>query len=226
VHLEMATVASQIVAEIYQGIDFPIGWADKSDAIDLGMARELLVSVAAMFDDALQPIALCWCVSGREERFVHAQPDDPDGSLLLEELHRDLAEESLRLGAADLFATMVWAPDDLRPDQGQSVRRIAFIAGRFGSMRGWNIPTRTLVSSARNLLLMTRRIDQGVAFPMPTSIEEMRERMGSGESKILIVLPGSVASVAEKNVGRKMAILFSGLIVLSALITAYILNRV
>jgi hypothetical protein len=85
--LEIPSVASCVVAEIYRGIEFPSDWINKPDVLNLGMARDLLVSVAAMFDGDLKPIALCWRIDGRDERFVHAQPNDPDGSSLLDELH-------------------------------------------------------------------------------------------------------------------------------------------
>ena len=191
------------------------------------MARDLLVSVAAMFDGDLKPIALCWRIDGRDERFVHAQPNDPDGSSLLDELHRDLADESLRLGPADLLATMLWAPDELRSDQGQSVHQIVFARGQPGyrSMTGWNIAARTLIAKAGDLLFMTRRADDGLTFPMPTDIEEMHRRLGSGDQKILVVMPGGVASTTDTQIGRKMVLLFRGLILLGALISAFLLRQ-
>ncbi|OOG37063.1 hypothetical protein [Rhodanobacter sp. C05] len=226
--MEIPTVTSRVVAEIYRGIEFPSDWIDKPDVLNLGMARDLLVSVAAMFDGDLKPVALCWRVDGREERFVHAQPNDPDGSSLLDELHRDLNDESLHLGPADLLATMLWTPDELRADQGQSVHRIAFAQGRPGyssSMTGWSIAARTLVARAGDLLFMTRRADDDLVFPMPANIEEMHSRLGSGDPKTLIVLPGGVASTTDTHVGRKMALLFGGLIVLGALISAFMLGQ-
>ncbi|WP_189439944.1 hypothetical protein [Rhodanobacter panaciterrae] len=224
----MPTVSSRVVAEIYRGIEFPGDWIDKPDVLNLGMARNLLVSEAALFDDNLKPIAVCWRVDGREERFVHAQSSDPDGSSLLDQLHRDLSDESLHLGPADLLATMLWAPDELRSDQGQPVHQIVFAQGRPGynsSMTGWNIPARTLVAKAGDLLFMTRRADDGLVFPMPTDLEEMHRKLGSGDQKILIVMPGGVAITTDTQIGRKMALLFGGLIVLGALISAFLLRQ-
>jgi len=225
----MPTVTSRVVANIYRGINFPIGWADKPNTIDFGMVRDLLVSVAVMFDADLKPIALCWGVDGRDERFMHAQLNDPDNGSLLDELNRDLTDESSRLGAADLFATMIWAPEEIRPDQGQFVRRIPFLQGRFGPITGWNIATRTLVAKSGNLLFMTRRIDQDLELSMPTSIGEMHREMDretdSGNWRTLIVMPGKTAVATEKSVGKRMAFLFCGLIALSALITAYLMNK-
>lgn len=225
--MEMPTVTSRVVAEIYRGIEFPADWIDQPDVLNLGMARDLLLSVAAMFDGECKPIALCWRIDGREERFVHARPGDPDGSSLLDELHRDLADASLHFGQADLLATMLWAPDELQPGQGQPVHKIVFARGRPGhsSMTGWNVAVRTLVAQAGNLLLMTRRADDGLAFSMPTDIEQMHQQLGSGDSKILIVMPGGVASTADPRINRKMAVLFGGLVVLGALISAFLLRQ-
>jgi len=220
----MATVTSRVVAEIHEGIDFPSGWADKPEGIGPGMARNLLVSVAAMLDADLKPIALCWRVDGREERFTHAKPGDPDDSSHLEELNRDLEAGSFRLGATDLLATMLWAPDELRPDQGQQVERITFVQGRTSRITGWNVATRTLVANASDLLLMTHRVDQDLSFPVPTSIEEMHQQLGSTEPRILIVMPGPVAIVPdEKNIGRKMVVL--GLMLLGVIVAiTYLVN--
>jgi hypothetical protein len=223
VSLEMATVASRVVAEIYEGIDFPSGWADTPDDINLGMARNLLVSVAAMLDGDLKPIALCWRVDGREERFMHAQPTDPGDSSLLDELNRDLETASFRFGATDLLATMLWAPDELRPDQGQPVEMITFAKGRASAITGWNVATRTLVAKASGLLFMTHRVDQDLSFPGPASVEEMHQQIGSSDPRTLIVLAGPVAIVPEKNIGRKMVLL--GMILLGAIITmTYLIN--
>ena len=221
--MEMPIVASRVVAEIYRGIEFPDDWIDKPDVLNLGMARDLLVSVAAMFDGDLKPIALCWRVEGRAERFVHARPNDPGGSSLLDELHRDLSDESLQLGPADLLATMLWAPDELRPEQGRPVHRIVFSAR--GGIAGWNIPARSLVAKAGDLLFITRRTDEGLAFPMPTDTEEMHRRLGLGDPKVLILMPGGVPATTDTHIGRKMALLFGGLIVLGILISVLLLGQ-
>jgi hypothetical protein len=42
----MPTVASRVVAEVYRGIEFPDDWVDMPDALNLGMARDLLMPVA------------------------------------------------------------------------------------------------------------------------------------------------------------------------------------
>ncbi len=221
----MSTVSSRVVAEIHRGIDFPIGWADRPDVIGRGMARDLLVSVAAMFDAELNPLALCWTAPGREERFVHARPDGSDSDSLPDQLHRDLADESGRIGTDDLLATMLWTPDEIRPDQGKTVHRIIFSRGRTGGTSGWNVASRSLVAASGNLLFMTHRIDENLVLPIPTSIEAMHRNLGDGEPRILIVLPGAIPRVEEADVGRKVALLLGGLLLASVLVGAYVANQ-
>jgi hypothetical protein len=148
----------------------------------------------------------------------------------VDELNSALAQESLRLGAEDLLGAMLWAPDALRPDQGQAVHRIVFLRGNARtaqpSITGWNIPPRTLLARASELLMMTRRIDGDLAFPMPGNIEEMHRHPGTGEPRLLTVLPGSIAVAPDKDIGKKMALLFGGLLAAGVLICAYLLDRV
>src|SRR5690348_6343160 len=148
-----ATVTSRVVAEIYRGVEFPAGWVDKPDVLNVGMARDTVASVAAMFDAELKPIALCWRIGGGEETFACASSGATDGTSLVDGLNSALAQESLRLGTEDLLGTMLWAPDELRPDQGQAVHRIEFLRGNAGAcqfpLTGWNIPPRTLVARDR-----------------------------------------------------------------------------
>jgi hypothetical protein len=220
-----AAVASRVVVEIYRGIDFPGGWADREQPLDIGMARDLVVSVAAMFDAGSRPVALCWQIDGRAEKFIHARPQDGGDTSLLDELNSDLTPESLRFGASDLLATLMWAPDKLRADQGEWAHRIVFGRGQYYYITGWDIAPRTLVAKAGNLLVMTRRIDDGLALPMPTCAEDMHRHMGTSDPRVLMVLPGKSAMDApEKNIGLKMALLFGGLLVTGTLICAYLLN--
>lgn len=224
-----ATVTSRVVAEIYRGVEFPAGWVDKPDVLNVGMARDTVASVAAMFDAELKPIALCWRIGGGEETFACASSGATDGTSLVDGLNSALAQESLRLGTEDLLGTMLWAPDELRPDQGQAVHRIEFLRGNAGAcqfpLTGWNIPPRTLVARAGELLMMTRSIDDGLEFPMPTNIEEMHRHLSASEPRLLTVLPGSIAVAFDKNVGKKMAWLFGGLLATGVLICAYLLGR-
>lgn len=225
----MPAVTSRVVAVIYRGIDFPAGWADKPNFLNIGMALDTLVSVAAMFDAENRPIALCWRIGEGEDQFARAVPDRRGASSLADKLNNDLARESLRVGAEDLLGTMLWAPEELRPDQGQSVHRIVFVPGPVGTvmrpLTGWNIPPRTLVAKASQLLMMTRTVDEGLAFEMPANLDEMRQHLGSSDPHLMTVLPGSVAVAAEQNVNRKLALLFGGLIAAGALISAWLLGR-
>lgn len=224
-----ATVTSRVVAEIYRGVEFPAGWVDKPDVLNVGMARDTVASVAAMFDAELKPIALCWRIGGGKETFACASSGAEDGTSLVDGLNSALAQESLRLGTEDLLGTMLWAPDELRPDQGQVVHRIEFVRGNVGayfpSITGWNIPPRTLVARASELLMVTRSIDDGLEFPMPTRIEEMHRHLGASEPRLLIALPGSSVVAPDKHVGRKMTWLFGGLFATGVLICAYLLGR-
>lgn len=218
-------VDSRVVFEIRRGIDFPPNWAEREQALDVGMAREPIVSAAVMFDQAQQPLALCWQVGSGKEHFVHIGGDDNAG-VPLEPLMRDLEEESRRYGSADLFATLLWAPDDLRPDQGQWAHRVVFGRGRLSGITGWNIPPRTLVARAANLLVVSRRVDNDLALPVPADLEQMHGQLGQGDPRVLLVLPGrSDAGESEKNIGRKLAYLFAGLLAAGCLVSAYLLGR-
>lgn len=225
----MPTVTSRIVAEIYRGIDFPAGWADKPDYLNIGMALNTVVSVAAMFDAENRIIALCWCMHGSEERFACAESGTPVGTSLANALNDDLARESRRLGTEDLLGTLLWAPDEFRPDQGQRVQLITFAPGFtpyvMRPLTGWNIPPRTLVTKAGQLLTITRAVDENLAFPMPTSLEAMHRHMGKSDPHVLTVLPGSIAAPGEKNVGEKLVMFFAALLVAGALISAWLLNQ-
>lgn len=222
----MPTVTSRIVAEIHRGIDLPAGWADRPDMLNIGMTLDTLFSVAAMFDAKNQPVALCWCIGGGEERFVCADSNASHGTSLVDALNDDLARESRRIGTEDLFGTLVWAPDDFRPDQGQVVRRTDFSPDFPGLPRHpiytWNIPPATMVAKAAQLLMLTRAVDESLAFPMPTSLEAMHRHMGKSDPQILAVLPGSVAVSAETNVNMKLALFFGALVVAGALISAWL----
>jgi hypothetical protein len=221
-----AIVASRVVAEIYRGVDFPSDWVERDGSISVGMARDLVVSVAALFDVESRPVALCWQVDGRDEKFVYAYSQRDGDNSLLAELHNDLAQESLRWGAADLLATMLWAPDKLRPDQGQSVHGINFFGrGMYSSVVGWSVPPRTLVAQSDNLLVMTRYAEDGLALPLPTTAEDMHRHLGAGDTHTLIVLPTkSAANAPKEDVGRRMVLFFGGLLVLGIVISAFLLN--
>ncbi len=225
----MATVSSRIVAEIYRGVAFPAGWADKPDFLNIGMALDTLVSVAAMFDANRQPIALCWRIGGGEERFASVAPDAPGDACLVDELTHDLARESLRVGAEDLLGTLLWAPDELRPDQGQPVHLTDFVHGNVASLMqpltGWNLPPRSLVANANRLLMLTRTVDEGLDFPTPANLEEMHRHLGNSDPQLLTVMPGPVGVPAEPNVARNMALLFGGLFAAGALICAWLLRH-
>lgn len=218
-------VASRVVFEVRRGMQFPPGWVDKEQTLDVDMARELVASVAVMFDEARQPLALCWRIAGGTERFLRV-PDGADGSGALDQLAGDMEEESRRVGAIDLLATLLWAPDSLRADQGQWAHRVVFERGRYGAISGWNIPPHTLVARAASLLVVTRRVDNDLALPVPSSLEDMHGQLGDSVPRVLLVLPGaSPAPAPDPHVGRKLLYLFGGLLAAGSLICAYLLSR-
>ena len=225
----MPTVTSRIVAVIYRGIDFPPGWVDKPKVLNIGMALNTMVSVAAMFDAEQRPLALCWRIDERDEKFVCADSSAQGDTSLVDELNHDLAQQSRRLGAEDLLGTMLWAPDELRPDQGQQVHHIVFVPGRVGSatrpLTEWNIASQTLVAKADQLLMMTRAVDDDLALDMPLSLDDMHRHMGSSAPRLLTVLPGAVSIAPEQNANQKLALLFGGLLAAGTLISAWLLSR-
>ena len=78
---------------------------------------------------------------------------------------------------------------------------------------------------AGDLLFMTRRTDDDLSFPMPTTLEDMHRKLGSGDPKSLVIMPGGVANIADTHINRKMALLFGALAVLGALISALLLHQ-
>lgn len=221
-----ASVVSRVVAEIYQGVEFPTDWVDKPETISVGMARDTLISVAAYFDAETRPLAACWCIAGGDERFVLANFADRGESSLLNELDRDLAQESLRIGASDLLATLIWEPGDLRQDQGQNVHKLVFQSGRSSVVTGWNIPPRELVANANKLLVLTRRADNGLALPTPASAEDMHRALGESDPHLMIVLPGdfTAAKVGGRSDALKLAYLLGALLLAGLLISACVLK--
>lgn len=50
---------------------------------------------------------------------------------------------------------------------------------------------------------------------MPTTIEEMHRHLGASEPRLLTMPPGSIAVAPDKNIGKKVAWLFGGLLATS-----------
>lgn len=218
-------VASRLVFEVRRGMEFPPGWAENGQPLNVGMARELVASVAVMFDDARRPLAACWQVAGGAEAFLRAG-DGAGAGLPLDDLARDMEGESRRLGAPDLLATLLWSPDELRPDQGQWAHRIVFGRGRYESIVGWNIPPRTLVARAASLLVISRRVDDDLGLPVPATLQDMHGQLGDSDPRLLLVLPGAVAvTPLDAHIGRKLLYLIGGLLLAGCLICAHLLDR-
>lgn len=197
----MAAVATnRVVAEFYQGIDFPSDWAERpTDFIGVGLARDRVFSVTVLLDENDQPLAACWQAAGENEQFVRIRFDDGVEDDLLDGLNDEMATKSEQVtGHSDLFATMLWEPGGLRPDQGIDVHPPRY--GRFfdpiAEEQGWNIATRELVARASDLLLVTRQNGTGLSLPVPANAEEMHRDMGDDSGNTFVVLPTTARAQA------------------------------
>lgn len=193
----MAAVATnRVVAEFYQGIDFPSGWAVRPTRfIGVGLARKLVLSVAVLLDAREQPLAACWQAAGEDEQFVRIRFEDGVEEDLLDGLNDAMAKKSERVtGHSDLFATMLWEPKRLRPDQGVDVHppRYGSFFDPIAEEKGWNIPTRELIARASELLFVARQNASGLSLPVPASAEEMHQDIGDGDD-CFVVLPANGA---------------------------------
>src|SRR5690348_14843162 len=164
-----AVVASQIVAEFYRGIDFPDDWANKPAFITAGMARERIFSAIVLLDANTQPLAACWQAADQDERFVRIRFDEGAEDDLLDDFDDDLREQSAKVGAPDLFATLLWEPDALRPDQGMEIHPARSSPFGIRDEWGWNVATREIVSKASDLLLVTREVTTDLSLAVPTN---------------------------------------------------------
>lgn len=192
-----AVVASCVIAEFYRGLELPADWADKPTDISTALAREHIISVMVMLDANTQPLAACWRVGEGEEQFARIRSDDGGEPDLLDRLDGDLEHESLRVGVSDLLATMLWEPTEIRPDQGDCIHKIIF-AWRWGRAGlAWSEATRDIASAAPNLVLMKRKVEEGLALPVPNDAKEMHAIETSGEAVLYLVkpyMPGEIAA--------------------------------
>lgn len=186
-----AIVTSRVVAEFYQGIDFPDDWADKPAFITAGMARERVFAAIILLDANTQPLAACWQIENREERFVRIRFDEGVEDDLLDGLDDDLRDQSRKAGAPDLFATMSWEPDELNADQGIRLHLPETPPHGIPTEWGWNVSTREIVSKAPELLLITRQSTDGLSLSVPKSAEEMHQNAGEDEGETFVVLPSA-----------------------------------
>lgn len=191
----MAVVTNRVVAEFYQGIDFPAGWAEHpTRSINVGFARKRVFAVVVLLDASDQPLAACWQAAGEDEQFVCTQFDSDTRDDLLDGLNDAMSAQSRRAtGHADLFATLLWEPKGLRPDQGIDVHppRTGSFFDPLAEARGWNVATRELVAHAPGLLLVTRQHATGLSLPVPANADEMHRDIGDGNSATFVVLPAS-----------------------------------
>jgi hypothetical protein len=214
--LIMPTVTSSIVVVIHRGIDFLPGWVDKPNVLNIGMALDTVVSVAAVFNLEQRPQALCWRVSARKKKYVCSAPAAQGNDSQADELNHGPPRESGRLGAEDLLGTLLWAPDERHLEQWQPVHQIDFVPGGVGCttrlLTGWNIAPRILLAKTSQLLMMTRAVDAGIARDMPLNLDDMHRHIGASEPDLLATLSGPVAVARKQDVNRKLALLFGGLL--------------
>lgn len=192
----MAAIATtRVVADFYRGIDFPADWAEHpTRSIGIGLARNRVLSVIVLLDAHDQPLAACWHADAGDEQFARIRCDDGIEDDLLDGLNDAMAAQSRRAtGHADLFATMLWEPKGLRPDQGIDVHppRTGSFFDPLAEERGWNVATRELVARASDLLLVTRRNDTGLSLPLPANVTDMHANIGDDGSQKFVVLPAT-----------------------------------
>lgn len=190
----MAAVATnRVVAEFYQGVDFPSDWAERpTPSIGVGLAGNLVLSVVVLLDARDQPLAACWRAAGGDEQFVRIRFDDGVEDDLLDGLDDAMAAQSEQVtGHSDLFATMLWEPQSLRPDQGSDVHppRHGSFFDPIAEAQGWSVATRELVARAADLLLVTRQNASGLSLPVPANAEAMHRDIGDGNGHTFVVLP-------------------------------------
>lgn len=190
----MAAVATnRVIAEFYHGIDFPPDWAGHpTNFIGVGLARDRVFSVTVPLDAQDNPLAACWQAARKAEKFVRIRFDDGVEDDLLDGLNDAMATKSEQVaGHSDLFATMLWEPESLRPDQGIDVHppRHGSFFDPIAEERGWNVATRELVAQASNLLLITRQNTTGLSLPVPSNTAEMHLEADGGDGATFVVLP-------------------------------------
>lgn len=192
----MAAIATnRVVAEFYQGIDFPADWAGHpTKSIGVGLARNHVFSVVVLLDARDNPLAACWQTTGETEKFVRIRFDEGVEDDLLDGLNDEMATKSEQVaGRSDLFATMLWEPESLRPDQGIDVHppRYGSFFDPLAEERGWNVATRELVAQASSLLLVTRQNTTGLSLSVPSNAAEMHLEPDGGDDTTFVVLPAA-----------------------------------
>lgn len=199
----MAAVATnRVVAEFYHGIDFPSDWAEHPTGfIGVGLARKRVYSVAVLLDASDRPLAACWQAEGENEQFVRIRFDDGVEDDLLDGLNDEMATKSEQVtGHSGLFATMLWEPESLQPEQGIDVHppRTGSFFDPIAEERGWSVATRELVARASDLLLVTRQNATGLSLPVPANAEAIHRDMGDGNGRTFVVLPAASACAREQ----------------------------
>lgn len=218
-----AIVTSRVVAEFYRGIDFPSDWAQNEDAdvVDVGMAHDRVMSAIVMLDANEDPLAACWQVTGKEEQFVRIRFDEGSEDDLLDDFNDDLRKQSLKLGDPDLLATLLWEPEELRPNQAIYAQRQVSVGVRYPRLvTVWNLPQGEILANASNLLLVILENSNGLSLAVPASLDEMHAATGTGARQKFLVLPTNpaIALPADEEPATRKVFAWTLLLLLAALI--------
>ena len=223
-------VRTRVVAEIYQGVDFPADWVAHSAFITSAMGRQLLVCVMALLDEEHQAVAVCWQVPGHDEQFARCRFDDGADPGVLDGLDRDLATLAQSLDIpAELLSTFVWEPRQVPRSQAWSIYRQEFSSGKYSVDYAWNTPERDIMANASDLIMMVRSIDDGLAEAMPLTLGDMQDTCGVTLAETFLMLPvkpGSADVAATKkraSGGPFVTLLFAAAVLVTiALYSAYL----
>ena len=221
-------VRIRVVAEIYRGIDFPDDWVTHSTNITEVMGRELVISVIALLDAERQPVAVCWQTADRDEQFARSRFDDSVDTSVLDDLERDMAMLAQHIGLPEgLLSTLLWEPQMVPRSQAKPIEKMVFARGKYSATMEWNTAPREIYANAADLLLMVRNIDEGLAEPLPATVNEMHTVLEVEGAEIFLMLPvkpGNPNSTSTVPTGGPLkTLLFAAVVLIGiALVSAYL----
>lgn len=183
---------SRVTADIYRGVELSADWVTHPAEITSGNARELIFSVVALLDPQDRPLALCWQVGGAgEDHFVRSRFDDGSDVDLDTAMTRDLVIQSERVGVPDLLATLLWAPVELRREQGTLLERGYRRATPYqlNTFNGWNVAPQVIAARSADILVVVRSCELSLRMALPVSAEQLRAGLVQDGADTLVVLP-------------------------------------
>jgi len=221
-------VRIRVVAEIYRGIDFPDDWVAHSTDITAAMGKELVVSVIALLDAERQPVAICWQVADHDEQFARSRFDDSVDADVLDGLERDLVRLAQQINLpSELLSTFLWDPKRVPRNQAESIFKEVFARSKYSATFEWNKAPREIFASANDLIVMVRSIDDGLAEPLPATLDEIHKISDVNGAETFLILPVRPESFAKKPAepagGPFKTLLFAAAVLIGiALISAYL----